>query len=1040
MDFEYGSYWRKWDLHVHTPMSVLCNNYVMSDEEKSSLSNILGIYDIDDLKMYNFMKKLFNKAIEQNIVAIGITDYFFLDGYKFIKNVLKDKEKLELIFQEEIKKDTKFLDKVEEILVLPNVEFRTNVVQDKSKLQIHAIFSDELDGDVIEQNFINCLKFQATSEQQSLTKNNVIDYGKMCRNSEIGGKGSDLLVGMNSISINLNDLRELSEKKQFKDKVILVLADEDISKMSWGSQVGGIRQSYYSVCDAMFTSNVSSIQWCKGKDCIETIGKQLPCLWGSDAHDYTNLFVVQNQKYCWIKADVTFSGLKYALFRFNNRVFIGALPDELDSFNKRMSNTIKELQVTKNTDCQEHTWFNSIIKFSPFMSTIIGNKGSGKSAITDILGYLGNSRNMKYASFLNENRFLSKATNYGSYYKAILSFLSRGKDSDIKKENLLVAPNEYCIEELRYLPQSYIEDICNNLDGKFQDEINDAIFSFIPEPERLGTNSLSELIRKKTEYIDTKLFNLYTKLKEKNDEIIYLEEKSTERSKKEVENKLDYFNKKLEQHLANKPVEVKRPDNFSDGNSGKIIEYLNQKKDQLNSEIERYNNSLKHINNRLSQIVNFKAKETELINNINLLNEEYNTLAAVLQIDKQKYIDINIYNAPLNNCYEALSREQRELRTQLIKMDSEDELLDIEKISKDQIEELLNSNQTLMSKLSNIDGLISKISKKMTDVQKLYVDYQKKQEDWEKYKLMLLGEKENTIDGTSIRKLNIELEYLKEKLPIELSLKKQERLNVVKDIIKNKFEKKGVLEHIYSPIQDMIESVDELKNSNISFISSIKVNKNEFIETISKHIDLRRNSKLKDTKVIKDRIDSTDFQNTTSVLKFVEFIYSLSTDNIDEISRLIYDRKSFNNYIGEMNYIEPKFMISADGKMLNELSPGGRGIVLLIFYLALSNENTPLIIDQPEDNLDNQSIFTKLVPAIIEAKKKRQIIVVTHNPNIAIACDSETIIYCSQGNNGRSLNYSTGSIENKNINQKIVDILEGTLPAFDIRKDTYNKA
>ena len=162
-------------------MSVLCNNYVMSDEEKSSLSNILGIYDIDDLKMYNFMKKLFNKAIEQNIVAIGITDYFFLDGYKFIKNVLKDKEKLELIFQEEIKKDTKFLDKVEEILVLPNVEFRTNVVQDKSKLQIHAIFSDELDGDVIEQNFINCLKFQATSEQQSLTKNNVIDYGKMCR-------------------------------------------------------------------------------------------------------------------------------------------------------------------------------------------------------------------------------------------------------------------------------------------------------------------------------------------------------------------------------------------------------------------------------------------------------------------------------------------------------------------------------------------------------------------------------------------------------------------------------------------------------------------------------------------------------------------------------------------------------------------------------------------------------------------------------------------------------------------------------------------
>ena len=87
MDFEYGSFWRKWDLHVHTPMSVLYNNYAMSDEEKDTLGNTLGIYNNDDLKMYNFIKKLFNKAIEQNIVAIGITDYFFVDGYKFIKKV-----------------------------------------------------------------------------------------------------------------------------------------------------------------------------------------------------------------------------------------------------------------------------------------------------------------------------------------------------------------------------------------------------------------------------------------------------------------------------------------------------------------------------------------------------------------------------------------------------------------------------------------------------------------------------------------------------------------------------------------------------------------------------------------------------------------------------------------------------------------------------------------------------------------------------------------------------------------------------------------
>ena len=74
---------------------------------------------------------------------------------------------------------------------------------------------------------------------------------------------------------------------------------------------------------------------------------------------------------------------------------------------------------------------------------------------------------------------------------------------------------------------------------------------------------------------------------------------------------------------------------------------------------------------------------------------------------------------------------------------------------------------------------------------------------------------------------------------------------------------------------------------------------------------------------------------------------------------------------------------------MKELSPGERGMVLLVFYLALSKDNIPLITDQPEDNLDNQSVYKKLVPCINEAKNNRQVIIVTHNPNIAVACDAE---------------------------------------------------
>ena len=123
---------------------------------------------------------------------------------------------------------------------------------------------------------------------------------------------------------------------------------------------------------------------------------------------------------------------------------------------------------------------------------------------------------------------------------------------------------------------------------------------------------------------------------------------------------------------------------------------------------------------------------------------------------------------------------------------------------------------------------------------------------------------------------------------------------------------------------------------------------------------------------------------------------------------------------------------------LESLSPGQRGSVLLVFYLALSKDKKPLIIDQPEDNLDNQSIYNKLVPCVLEAKKHRQIFLVTHNPNLAVACDAEQIIYCTLNESNPKIRYDSGSIENPIIKQHIIDVLEGTEPAFVLRKNKYH--
>ena len=132
------------------------------------------------------------------------------------------------------------------------------------------------------------------------------------------------------------------------------------------------------------------------------------------------------------------------------------------------------------------------------------------------------------------------------------------------------------------------------------------------------------------------------------------------------------------------------------------------------------------------------------------------------------------------------------------------------------------------------------------------------------------------------------------------------------------------------------------------------------------------------------------------------------------------------------------YELKYEDKTVQMLSPGERGLLLLIFYLLADTSDRPLILDQPEDNLDNDTIFTKLVPLIRHAKKSRQVIIVTHNANLAINCDSEQIIWAQYSNKNKTkITYTSGSIENEEINKKLMDILEGTQPAFKNRERKY---
>ena len=148
--------------------------------------------------------------------------------------------------------------------------------------------------------------------------------------------------------------------------------------------------------------------------------------------------------------------------------------------------------------------------------------------------------------------------------------------------------------------------------------------------------------------------------------------------------------------------------------------------------------------------------------------------------------------------------------------------------------------------------------------------------------------------------------------------------------------------------------------------------------------------------------------------------------------------KRFAKWLFSTDHINLGYSIDYDGVDIRKLSPGTRGIVLLLLYLALDDEDDrPLIIDQPEENLDPKSVFDELVDLFITAKSKRQVIMVTHNANLVVNTDSDQVIIALAEPNIRgelpSISYKSGGLENSEIRKAVCDILEGGELAFKER-------
>jgi len=148
--------------------------------------------------------------------------------------------------------------------------------------------------------------------------------------------------------------------------------------------------------------------------------------------------------------------------------------------------------------------------------------------------------------------------------------------------------------------------------------------------------------------------------------------------------------------------------------------------------------------------------------------------------------------------------------------------------------------------------------------------------------------------------------------------------------------------------------------------------------------------------------------------------------------------RRISNWLFSTDHISVGYGLEFDGVPIERLSPGTRGIVLLLLYLAVdAQDDRPLIIDQPEENLDPQSIYDELVVEFQRAKLRRQVIIVTHNANLVVNTDADQVIVARCGSHERGrlprITYVSGGLEEPMIREAVCAILEGGKRAFQER-------
>lgn len=488
------------------------------------------------------------------IAVFGITDYFSIESYETFQNKIKSVPELT---------NKRFF---------PCVELRLDISvnQDSEQIQCHLIFDNENEYDINKiNNFLDHLPLK------NKKSNGAVAY---CTDTDITACG-----GYDRVSVTKEALEKTLKDSFGNERPFLIIGVASGMGSNRANPNANIKKElsdlFDDFCD-LFFGHEGNRDYYLDKNRYENKevkAKAKPVVATSDGHTFDDCesklgkkFTVKDQSgndlerygFSWIKADPTFKGLLQVLNEPNDRVFVGEIPPKLVRVQNNKTKYMSSISIKRKQNAAlTEIWFDNTIPLNPDLVAIIGNKGKGKSAVTDTIGLLCNTKQHGDFTFLSTDNFRQPKDNKAKHFQTTLTWES---GTTIPK-GLEEPVDERQPELVKYIPQNFLEKICTQLgkveESDFDRELKKVIFSHVDSAGRLGKASLDELIDYKTSEANEKIQILKQELHRINEEIVALEEKAWPEYCQKLENLRVQKQHELEAHEKLKPVEVPKPDN-----------------------------------------------------------------------------------------------------------------------------------------------------------------------------------------------------------------------------------------------------------------------------------------------------------------------------------------------------------------------------------------------------------------------------------------------------------------------------------------------